>query len=94
MFVEKEAAKQGFVFVLDCGEGKEMPNPPPGFDDDIEELSGWLLTPEQAVILPHETRDERDALFEIPDLPSTIARWKATDDGGVAVVFETVPIYD
>jgi hypothetical protein len=93
-FVEEEAARQGFVFILDCGEGKNMPNPPPGFDDDIEELSGRLLTPEQASTLPHETREECEALLKIPDLPSITARWQATEDGGVAVVFETIPIYD
>jgi hypothetical protein len=90
--IRQEADKLGCVFVLDCGEGREMLNPPEGMY--IQDMSGVLLTREQAELKPHKTREERDRIIEDPSQPLTMARWKATEDGGVAVVFETVPIYD
>lgn len=87
--VEAEAQKLNKTFVINCGEGRTMPNPPDGMD--VEDLSGWLLTPEQAATIPHWTRAERDALFEIDDLPVIFARWAVADDGGLSVHFEEAP---
>lgn len=86
-FVMAEAEKIGRVFILDSGEGRDMPNPPEGME--VEDLSGWLLTPEQAASIPHRTRGERDDLFEMDDLPFVMVRW-GTTNGMLTVRFDEV----
>jgi hypothetical protein len=87
-FVKRDAQKIGRVFVLDCGEGREMPAPPPELADP-EDLSGWLLTPEQAALIAHDTRAQRDAMSARSDLRYCFARWLKTAHG-VSISFEAV----
>ena len=90
-FVEAEAQKLGKVFVLDSGEGRNMENPPEGID--VEDLSGWLLTPAQAETIPHRTRAERDALFDLEELPFCFVIWDTNEEGKLIVKFEEAPMF-
>ncbi len=46
--VEEEAKKHGRVFVMECFEGNERNNSHYNDGLEVQELSGWLLTPEEA----------------------------------------------
>ncbi|MDR1570852.1 MAG: hypothetical protein LBS72_10280 [Oscillospiraceae bacterium] len=80
------AFSRGYLFVMDCGEGKEMPNPPEG--EYIEDIGGWLFSQDQISQIPHSMREEKNALFERDDVRYVIARWESGEDEAVRVRFE------
>lgn len=85
-FVKKEAIRQtGRNFFLDSGEGREMPNPPPELETDVEDLSGWLLTDGQM----EEVRQSNIghlAMFERDDFPFVFAEW-SENNGKLVITF-------
>ena len=83
-FVQAEAKKLGFFFLLDCEEGREMPDLPE--DMDVEDLSGWLLTPEQEANSPHRT--EIFEPFGDPAYHYIMARWDVDENKNLIVRFE------
>lgn len=85
-FVKKEAVRQtGRNFFLDSGEGREMPNPPPELETDVEDLSGWLLTDEQLEEVRQNHIGRLD-MFERDDFPCAFAEW-GEDNGKLVITF-------
>lgn len=70
--VKEEAKKHGRVFVLECFEGNERNNARYNDGLEVQELAGWLLTPEEAE--RHKEIVEKDAfsLHKLDDEPDFV----------------------
>jgi hypothetical protein len=83
--VQAEARKQNRVFFVDSGEGNEV------ITDtiDCEDLSGWLLPPEDiAEFEPQWVGGSWVPIDEKFHESFRFARWSMSDDGEVKVWFE------
>jgi len=86
--VQEAATKQGKIFFMDTGEGREHATD----DMDMEDLSGWLvpveLEEEFAQEWGNNIRDEWDAPFY------RFAIWSIDDSGKVQVEFKNFGFWD
>lgn len=79
--VRNEAQKQGCVFFVDCGEGREFVSE----DMEGEDLSGWLIPREDADRFQIEF-DKNDVSEKWDDFMKSLC-WKQLD-GKISVTFE------
>lgn len=79
--VQSEAKKNGNIFFLDCGEGRDFTTS----DMEGEDLSGWLI--------PEKDEEEFTPLFESGNIPAdwdemfVFCIWEKRD-GEIAVEFK------
>lgn len=74
--VEAEAQKHGRVFLLECFEGNERADERYLDGLEVQELSGFLLTPKQAEAHHDMIRTDRMRLHEIPGLDFVFVGWE------------------
>jgi hypothetical protein len=84
--VQAEARKQNRVFFIDTGEGNEIVTE----NINCEDLSGWLIPPEDIAEFEPQWANER-AWHTIDDRfheSFVFARWSMSDEGDVKVWFD------
>ena len=81
-FVQETFAKQRKWFLIDSGEGREMPSPPK--DMYVEDLSGWLLPIERRGATKEDMTDDDEYGF---------VEWDEGADGELIVKWKTYPAY-
>jgi hypothetical protein len=83
-FVYKTAEAVGKRFVLDSGEGREFIDPKTGWD--VEDLSGWLIDPEDTKKLI-EARNAMTA-YDVFGEYYRFAVWSLSQTGDLIIEFK------
>lgn len=79
-FVQAEAERQGRVFVLESIEGRERDDSTAHDGMEVQDLSGFLLTPEQAKALQATIRDDPMLLHDMIDIDDVFVSWVMNGD--------------
>ena len=78
--VQAEAKKHGRVFVLESMEGRERDDAKFHDGMEVQDLSGFLLTPEQAEAFADAIRDDPMSLHDMIDIDDVFISWDMDGD--------------
>jgi len=85
--VKAAAAEHGRVFVLESIEGHERDDAKFRDGMEVQDLSGFLLTPEQAEALADTIRNDPTLLHDMIDVDDVFVSWDM-DGGQLSISFE------
>lgn len=89
-YVQLEAEKNGKIFMLDSGEGRDFEDPITGWY--IEDLSGWLIEKDQKTQFLLD-RDNKKAYDTFGD-SYVFVEWFKKENGEIGVKFKKYPVYE
>lgn len=90
--VKQEAAKHGRVFLLECFEGNERNDALYHDGLEVQELSGFLLTPEQAEEQQETIKRKQSDLHMQQNIDFVFVAWEMEGDR-LLIFFELAQMY-
>lgn len=90
--VKQEAKRHGRVFLLECFEGNERDDTRYADGLEVQDLSGFLLTAQQAETYQQRIHEKRLRQGDLPDVDFVFVTWEMAGDT-LQIFFERARLF-